>query len=713
MSPVETRTLDPIDAEIVRHQVLTVVEEMASTMRKASGSPAITEANDFSVCLLDRNGEVASFALYVTLHIGAVKECVRNLLERVPLADIHPGDRFIVNDAYLGSAHLNDTGILAPIFVDDELFAWAWAEAHLPDYGGLGVGGFSPGASETYQEGLRLDLVKFVERGTTVTAVEQILHNNVRMPDLLMNDIRGLLAACNVCESRIMQMAADHGMSRIDDVFKWSITSTEEVMRERISKLPDGQYRTEAFIEHDGIVEKYYRVRLTMTVAGDELVFDYTGTDAQTLGFNNAAPGSVWGFLLTPVMHFLAWDLPPNHGLIRPVKVILPEGTVVNATPPAGVSGGHVDVGLHTIEPTVHQALALALDESSDPELQSRTSALFHYTVESEQYYGRDDDGNPFLFFPLDCTANGGGAQSVCDGLHLAADLCQPSAAIPDVEWHEQLNPVLFLFRRAWQNSGSAGRYRGGDGCEEAWKLWHCDGAAGTLFGQGAEIPRAGVFGGQPAGGHMYDIFTGLDLRDHFANGESISNVEELARVAQAAGARRTTPAPKTTRMLLTSNDVVYSTLGGGTGFGDWLVREPERVAKDVANGLVSEQVALDVYGVAFDPATGDVDETRTEQRREAIRQDRRGWRTLGADAPGEGPGSRHLAGCDRCRELVVRPAWRSEALANVTPAVEYIERAGSWLMEPKAGDVNVVEYCCPDCTTMLDVVVQVIRTEA
>jgi N-methylhydantoinase B len=706
----KSTSIDPVDAEIVRHQILAVVEEMAATMRKASGSPAITEANDFSVCILDRDGEVASFALYVTLHLGAAKECVANLLKSYPAEEIRPGDRFIVNDAYLGSAHLNDTGVLAPIFVDDELFAWAWAEAHLPDYGGYGVGGFAPGATDVYQEGLRLDLVKFIDQGETVTQVERILRNNVRMPELLMNDIRGLLAACNVCDARVRALADEKGGDYIDEVFKWSIASTESVMRERIEKLPDGTYKAEAFIEHDGVLDKYYRVYLEMTVSGSGLKFDYTGTDLQTAGFNNASAGAVWGFLLTPIMHFLAWDLPVNHGLIRPITVVLPEGTIVNAVPPAGVSGGHVDTGMHTVEPTVHQTLAQALDQSDDPELQSRASGLFHYCVQTENYFGQDNNGNPFLFFNLDCTANGGGAQSVCDGLHLAADLCQPSAQMPDVEWYEYLNPILFLFRRAWPNSGAPGRFRGGDGPEEAWTLWGAEQATGVIFGQGAEIPRAGMFGGQPSGGHTYDIFEGIKVPELFAKGEAFGNIDEVVAAAERQGAERVSPPPKSTGLRMTPNDLVFSTLGGGSGFGDALAREPWRVRDDVAKGLVTADVAERIYGVAL--SGGEVDEARTEELRAKILADRGEWKPLGDAAPGWGLGSQHLGGCDSCKSLIAESDWRTRALANTTVAKEYVENSGGWLMKSIAGDVSVIEYACPECKTLLDIVVDVDRAE-
>ncbi|MDO8210105.1 hydantoinase B/oxoprolinase family protein [Conexibacter sp. CPCC 206217] len=700
--------LDPVEAEIVRHQVLAVVEEMAATMRKASGSPAITEANDFSVCLLDAQGEVVSFAVYITLHLGAAKECVAALLERHPVETIRPGDRFIVNDAYLGSAHLNDTGVIAPIFSPGgELLAWAWAEAHLPDYGGWGFGGFSPGITDLYQEGFRMSLVKFVEEGRTVAQVEAILRDNVRMPDLLMNDVRGLLAACNVCEDRVGQLAARHGEDRIRDVFDWSMASTEEVLRRRIASLPDGDYESEAWLEHDGVVERYYRIALVMTVAGDRLTFDFTGTDPQALGLSNGGPGAVWGFLLTPLMHQLAWDLPINHGLIRPLSVVLPSGSLVSPVPPAGVSGGHLDTGMHGVQPAVGQALTLALERAEDPALRERVSGLFHNTWMTENWFGQDGDGAPFLFFNLDGGMTGGGAQSVCDGLHTAGDLCQPDNHIPDVEWYEYLNPILFLFRRPWQDSGGPGRFRGGVGAEEAWALWGAERATGTLFGQGAEIPRSGAFGGMPAGGHAYEIWRGVDVGQKLRDGATVGDYDALREVARVDGAAAQPPGFKISNVPLSERDVVYRTLGGGSGLGDCTTRPPQLVRDDVARGLVSERAAREIYGVALE--RGQVDAAGTERLRSEIRA-RRATGTPREDAPGYGLGSARLAGCDHCRALVAGAGWRSDALAETVDAREYVERNGGWLAPARAGTVEVIEYSCPECATLLDAAVVVTR---
>jgi N-methylhydantoinase B len=696
-------TIDAVGAEIVRHQILAVVEEMAATMRKASGSPAITEANDFSVCLLDAGGEVVSFAVYITLHLGAAKECVAALLERHPVDGIQPGDRFIVNDAYLGSAHLNDTGVLAPIFVDGVLTAWAWAEAHLPDYGGWGFGGFSPGITDVYQEGLRMSLVKFVEGGRIVPQVEEILRRNVRVPDLLMNDVRGLLAACNVCDQRLVQLSERHGRETIGDVFDWSIASTERVLRERIANLPDGEYQSEAWLEHDGVVEQYYRIALKMIVDGDAITFDFTGTDPAAIGLSNGGPGAVWGFILTPLMHLLAWDLPINHGLIRPLTAILPEGTLVNPQPPSGVSGGHLDTGMHGVQPACHEALSTALQASDDAMLRERTSGLFHCTWATENWFGQDKAGDPFLFFNLDGGCVGGGAQTVCDGLHTAGDLCQPDNHIPDVEWYEYLNPVLFLFRRPWRDSGGPGRFRGGSGTEEAWALWGAERAHGTLFGQGAEIPRAGVFGGMPAGGSAYEIWRSLDVGARLADGKAIGGYDELKAIAGAVDASVEQPGFKVSNVPLANADVVYRTLGGGSGLGDCLTREPERVRADVQRGLVSTDAAAAVYGVVLDADSG-VDDAATVARRAAIRAERATGAPLD-DAPGWGAGAADLAGCSHCAELVLADGWRARALAQKVPAKDYVARFGTWLDDPRAGTVDVVEYACPECQTLLDVV--------
>jgi N-methylhydantoinase B len=700
------RTVDPVTAEIVRHQVLAIVEEMAATMRNASGSPAITEANDFSVCILAADGEIASYAQYVTLHLGAAKECFEHLLQKHPVETIRPGDRFITNDAGTGSAHLNDTGILAPIFDGDTIIAWAWAEAHLPDYGGWGFGGFAPGASDIYQEGIRLKLVKFVSEGTPVGAVEEILRDNIRMPDLQMNDIRGLLAACNVCDKKMLGLADRYGRDVLAATLRWGIDKTEEVARQRIESIEDGDYASEAWIEHDGVQLGYHKVAVTLRVRGANLEVDFTGTSPQVPGFSNAGPGAVWGFILTPLMHQLAWDLPTNHGLIRPISVVMPEGTLVNPLPPAALSGGHLDGGLHGVQPAISHALSQAASRSSDPELRARACGQFHHSWFTENWFGADDKGAPFLFFNLDGGAQGGGAQTVCDGLHSAGDLCQPDNHMPDVEWYEFLTPMLFLFRRPWRDSGGPGTFRGGTGTEESWLLWGASAASGTLFGQGAEIPRTGLFGGLPSGGHRYEIWRNSELLDRFETGAQPGTYDELTDVAGGA-ATRFQPEYKVSGLTLTSGDVVYRTLGGGSGFGDPLARDPQRVCEDVRKGLVSTECAAQAYGVVLGAGSLAVDDDATAAVRAKLK-DKRVVGTREKAGGGSGPGWPDLAGCDSCRSLVTQEDWRDRTATRTIEARRYLAEVGGWLLPPQAGTVEILEHACPGCGTLLDVVVNV-----
>jgi N-methylhydantoinase B len=709
MTVTDTRgsTADAVTAEIIRHQVLAVVEEMAATMRNASGSPAITEANDFSVCILTADGEIASYAQYVTLHLGAAKECFEHLIKKHPIETIRPGDRFITNDAGTGSAHLNDTGILAPIFHEEAIVAWAWAEAHLPDYGGWGFGGFAPGSSDVYQEGMRLKLVKFVREGEPIAEVEEILRDNIRMPDLQMNDIRGLLAACNVCDRKMLGLVEAYGVDVLTETLRWSIDMTEEVARQRIKSIADGEYSAEAWIEHDGVQKGYHRVAVTLRVKGSELEVDFTGTSPQVPGFSNSGPGAVWGFILTPLMHQLAWDLPTNHGLIRPLSVVMPEGTLVNPLPPAALSGGHLDGGLHGVQPAVSYALSQAANRSSDPELRSRACGQFHHTWFTENWFGADHQGAPFLFFNLDGGAQGGGAQTVCDGLHSAGDLCQPDNHMPDIEWYEFLTPMLFMFRRPWRDSGGPGAFRGGTGTEESWLLWGADAASGTLFGQGAEIPRTGLFGGQPSGGHRYEIWRETDLPVRFAEGAQPGTYEELTQSASSVGTRFQ-PEYKISGLTLQAGDVVYRTLGGGSGFGDPLDRDPDRVQEDVRKGLVSTQFAAPAYGVVLESDSLEIDEPGTQSLRSSLKQERLTDTTAEDLHGGSGQGWAQNAGFGACRARLTQEDWRARAVTRAFEAQPYLARIGGWLLPPQAGEIQIIEHACPDCATLLDVAVTV-----
>jgi N-methylhydantoinase B len=290
--------------------------------------------------------------------------------------------------------------------------------------------------------------------------------------------------------------------------------------------------------------------------------------------------------------------------------------------------------------------------------------------------------------------------------LHTAGDLCQPDNHIPDVEWYEYLNPVLFLFRRPWQDSGGPGAYRGGTGTEEAWALWGADSANGTLFGQAAEIPRAGVFGGMPSGGHAYEIWREVNLASSLAEGKMAGDYAELGQIAAGSRGPEQT-GYKISNLPLDRADVVYRTLGGGSGLGDCLDRAPELVVADIERGLVSAEAAKAVYGVVLGADGRTVDEAATEARRIEIRNDRRGGELL-SHPPGWGAGSPRYAGCDVCRDLVSKDDWRKDAAARIAPAKEYVAGLGGWLADPKAGRPKVTEFACRECGTLLDVVVEV-----
>jgi N-methylhydantoinase B len=674
MSAGPSADVDLVDVEIFSRALQNIGHEMGVVMMRTSGNPVIAEAVDFSTFIADEEGEIVAYAGYVTLYTGPARAAVRHLRSVIPPEDLHPGDAFICNDPYTtGASHAPDIAIVRPLFVGEELVAWCWAESHMYDVGGMAPGGFAPMAMECYGEGLRFPGIKIVDRGKVVDDVRRLIETNVRIPMMVFNDLRCLIAACNVCDERFAELIDRYGLDTYRRYVEIGKDLAEAAMRKRIASLPDGTFEADEFIEHNGHTNDVYRVHCAATVAGDRLTLDFTASSPQTNGFVNCSEACTVGAATTPLLMSLAPDLPINEGTMRAVEIVTRPGTVCNVQMPAPSSSGHMEAGLRVMK-VVEQLLASLQSASDDEFVRDHVMAPWHDCWPGAVFYAPSETGELAPFLDMNGGSGGGGAQPVDDGLDVAGSLCQPQNSVPDIEINEFQAPVLYLWRRINAGSGGPGRLRGGQGLDYAWTPWYTTGGQEHVFAACWQVPPPGVGGGYPGSASGFTVVPEAMADKQLEAGTIPSSLDELGA-----------PMPldaKHVGITVMPGDVVGMHSGGGGGVGDPLERDPERVARDVTDTAIPAAVAESAYGVVLN-GDGSVDAAATDARREAMRAERRNWEAATLPAtPGQPEG---------------RPARR-----RVTPAGARLAEVGGWC-QPRPG-VDLVEWADPDSGALLRV---------
>src|SRR5881398_3102048 len=329
---------------------------MAAAIVKTAVSPVISEARDFSCILYDAAGRIVATASTVPFHFGVCAGAVAAVLARFG-GSIAPGDVFLAND-------LQDVVIMRPIFRRRARIGWASASGHMVDMGGMVPGSFAPGARDCYQEGVRVPPLRILSGGEPVDDVWRLVLNNVRQPATVEMDLKSLVAGTHVAAEKVVELEGEVGPSVLRAALGAIRRRSERVLRARIAELPRGEYRHRGWVEFD---EEAFLVRCTLRVAGRELVFDYSGSAPECPYFFNSKPEIVRSELVVRVHQILAADVPFTDGILQAVRVVAPEGSIVNARPPAPIAAAHMHVGLMAMElgeTCLKKALACALRAS-------------------------------------------------------------------------------------------------------------------------------------------------------------------------------------------------------------------------------------------------------------------------------------------------------------------------------------------------------------
>src|SRR5262245_32523306 len=517
------------------------------------------------------------------LHIVPVGWSMKAVREKFG-DDIHPGDIFLHNEPYTGGTHLNDVAMIYPLFAPDgEMFVFPVVRAHWGDVGGMSPGSLSGRAPEIFQEGVRIPPIRIVDRGQPNDAALELIFSNMRGPRERRGDFQAMLGTCRKAAERIEELTARYGAATIRDAVAELMDRAEGRMRRAIRGLRPGEYVYEAHLEAGTERLEPLTVRAKVTVAGDTIAVDLAGTSPQTLGPTNVGPAMAPTGAFTIIKSFLDPGSDVNSGAFRPLTVITPPGTIVNANPPAPC-GGMVEVK-YCVESAVMGALAQALDGKIAGDLKGGGNHCYvggpHPTT-----------GETFIFYEY--PAGGTGGHDGGDGNNTVRTWTESDmTTLQPIEAVEQLYPVRIERTALREDSGGPGRWRGGLGLTREVRI-QASGTQLSVLAEKAVLPPFGVCGG----------------------GAGATNRFWVRRNSQPV--RPSSLPGKVSGFPLERGDVLLMESSGGGGFGDPLERDPARVAADVSEGYVTPAAALATYGVVL--SDGAPDPAATAARRAELR---------------------------------------------------------------------------------------------
>jgi N-methylhydantoinase B len=577
-----TQTLHaPIDAvrlELVKNAIGSVVDEMVLTVVRVAYSSIMKDTMDISSAFCDRHGRLIAQGLSLPLHLGSIPDAMQAVIDE--LGDsIDPGDVIVLNDPYQGGMHLPDIFMFKPIFVGERLIGYAVMVAHHNDMGGRVPGSSAADSTEIFQEGLQIPILKLYARDQLNHTLLKIIERNVRVPRTVSGDLQAQEAACRIAERGIIALVDRYGIEELERCFDALLDYSEREARRTIRNLPDGDYHYVDHIDDDGIdPARPVRIEVTLRIRGDRLEADLTGSSAEVRGAINSTLSFAKSAVYFAIRAVMDSDAPNNSGFMRPIEVIAPRGSVFNPNRPRAVAARGVS-GFRLID-ACFGALAQARPDLPRAPGEGGTTS---YSIGAT-----DREGRFSLFREAIMGAWGAGhGREGIDGV------ANPAANISNapIEMIENTAPILIERYALTRDSGGAGQWRGGLGVTRQMRFLG-EQASFQLRSDRRRFPPFGLAGGEPGAAS-----TNLSLRE----GEA----EEQWPT-------------KFTRTLQKGQVFTHRTAGGG-GFGNPLLRPPDKVLEDVLDDKVSIATALERYAVVIEPDTMSVDSAATGRLRDRL----------------------------------------------------------------------------------------------
>ncbi len=575
--------IDPITLSVIQAGLQQVCDEMDLTFSRSAFSPVIAEANDRSDGIYDaETGElIAQGELGLPVFVGTMQFSTMSLIDDIKTGKALPpeeGDVYIVNDPYLGGTHLMDVRFAMPFYYEGKLFSWLSNTGHWPDIGGSVPGGFSANATEVEQEGLRLPPVKLVKRGELDQEIYAIICSNIRIADQRIGDIKAQIAALKVGARQLTALLDRYGTDTVKSaVREWRGRAAQQ-MRAKITQIPDGTYRGEAWVDSDGVVDEPLRIAVSIEKKDGDLYFDFGASSPPCRGPMNSVIATTRSSVYLAMKHIFP-EVPINAGTFDPLHIKDPDGTFLYAKYPRPVSGCAAEVSQRIAE-AVFAALVEPLPDivTAAPAGSSGNFALGGYDPEKDR---------SFVMYQI--SGGGYGGNSDHDGLTNGCSTIGISKTQP-IEVLEQYYPVLFHEYGLREGSGGAGKQRGGFGVNYTVELRRGKAQASFVMDHGRVGPQ-GALGGGDGGKNTVTVRRG---------GQSYTP-EHLS---------------KDQDIPIQPGDIVAVGTPGGGGFGNPFERDPDAVLQDVRRGYYTVDQALALFGVVLMGDLSSIDSDATSSAR-------------------------------------------------------------------------------------------------
>jgi len=569
------RKFDPILVEVIKNELATANEEMAIAVYR-TGRSAMVKVGDFATAVCDAEGRIVGEGA-APFQIGIFMVVMESVLRKFG-GGFKPGDVILVNDPYAGMGHMPDVAVVAPAFWRDQLIGFTLAYSHHTDIGGRFPGGFSSQCTESYEEGIRLPLLKFHDGGVRNSALVEMIEANVRVPEEWLGDVEAKIAGCRRGEQELQKIVAKYGLSVFKSSCDYFVDSAERAMRTAIRTIAAGEYIQEDLYEDDGFggAEVAMPLRVALRVHDDSITIDFTGTAAQARAAINMPFGMTRGTVYGALKSIVSPDLLTNVGFARPITIVAPEGTLVNPCYPAAV-GGRAPLFFRVFD-MLFRVLAQALPERMG--VSGEGGDVMHFS-------GVKPDGSHFSF--MDLFFGGWGGRPNKDGIDGVAPMSFGSYGSVPAEVLEREFPIVIDGFGYVPDTEGAGKFRGSLAIYKQWRFLR----PGKVMVRTNRLtrPSGGLAGGGPGG--------------------------LSANILTTHAGETTLPPQSHIHLEVNPGDRIYHRVSGSGGFGDPSRRDPESVMRDVREGKVSVEQARRRYQVEIDPYIMKVDRAGTAGLRE------------------------------------------------------------------------------------------------
>jgi N-methylhydantoinase B len=725
MARAKNLRLNPVKYETFLHRLWAIGEEGRSSIQRVTASPIVSQGGECMASFYTAEGTMILACSGHLRFAAATSDAIKKLIEWFSKSPgFYDGDQFFFNDPYIAGAHTFDMMIIKPVFYRNRLVAWVSSSIHTADTGGV-LRGL---ASEVYHEGIRIQGLKLVEKGEFREDVFRSLTQQCRDPEYVGLDLKSQVASNNVCATRYNELIEKLGLDFVGQAGAKMIADSERLARARLRKLTDGKWFSRVFgtawDRREGKV-KEYQIVCAMSKTGEDLRLDFTGTSAEMTDSTNSTLAGTIAQIAVVMTDFLFWDVPWSDGRLRPVKIHVPEGSILNCTFPAAC-GEAPAVGVQA-KIAVSDCIARMLYSAGYQDINAPWQGIWYTGGPGFFYGGHNRDGIPVAQGLYDGHGAGLGATPIRDGVHCGGNMNIPSGGISDVERIEMQYPFLYFSRNFHLDGGGAGKFNGGTGSYRIYMIYGSQDCS-VSYRPYSRLPEGvGLFGGYPAGiGGIRAVYQtgGASLMERLKRGEYPVRAEQIEKGEWGAIAH---PAEIKGRVNLPEFTIVADFVAGGGGYGDPLDREPEAVAKDVRRGIVSPRLAAAIYGVVFNENSWVPDRAATLKRRQEVRQERlrESQPFVGATSSLSDAGSRSAVWqpvlkfheylgierngkteairCNRCGHLFCQKHENYKLYAPRRDRDLY-DLAQSLVPSGESYLGGYLEYYCPGCATLLQV---------